>query len=91
MRRAILRLAGAFAVGIVLGAAGCPAAHDDYPGSSCKTDSDCFKGEPCMNNTICVSDAIDMAVELPDIAGFPPGTDLSGLGGPDDMTGGDDL
>jgi hypothetical protein len=90
MRRAIVGFAGAFLVGIVLGASGCPAAHDDYPGTSCKTDSDCFKGEHCMNNTICVPDAIDMAVELPDIAHFPPGSDLSGLG-PDDMTTGDDL
>jgi hypothetical protein len=85
MRRALCAIAGTFLVGIVLGAAGCPAAHDDYPGTSCKTDSDCFKGEHCMNSTICVADAVDMAIELPDLAHFGP--DMADT----DMTPGDDL
>lgn len=89
MRRAWMSIAGAFLVGIVLGASGCPAAHDDYPGTSCKTDSDCFKGEHCMNNTICVADVADMAMQLPDLplSGMP---DLTGIGA-QDMTQGDDL
>jgi hypothetical protein len=90
MRRAWMSIAGALLAGIVVGASGCPAAHDDYPGTACTTDSDCFQGEHCMNSTICVANAVDMAVELPDIAHFPPGTDLSGLGA-QDMTTGDDL
>ena len=24
---------------------GCPAAHDDYPGTACKTNADCYQGE----------------------------------------------
>ena len=87
MRRAWLGIVGALFVGIVVGASGCPAAHDDYPGTACMKDSDCFKGEHCMNNTICVADTADMAMQLPDLPlGSQP--DLVGLGAVD-MTGED--
>lgn len=69
---ALVTLAGA--------AAGCPAAHNDYPSASCKTDSDCYKGEKCMNASICVAVGTDMAVSL------PPGDDLAGTA-PDDLAG----
>jgi len=53
MRRSILLIL----VGGVLAAAtaltGCPAAHSDYPGTSCMLDSDCYVGEIC-SNSICV-------------------------------------
>jgi hypothetical protein len=63
---------------------GCPAAHDDYPGTSCKANSDCYIGEIC-NGTICVPD-VDMQVILPDLAhNFGEG------GVPDDLTSGSDL
>jgi hypothetical protein len=38
-----------------LALAGCPAAHDDYPTQSCKTNDDCYEGERCLNNSICVA------------------------------------
>jgi hypothetical protein len=44
--------------------AGCPAAHSDYPTQACKVDSDCYEGEHCLNNTICVSNGADMAKKL---------------------------
>lgn len=50
---------------IVLGAGtllvGCPAFHDDYPGTSCKSASDCYKGEVCMSN-VCTAITPDMAM-----------------------------
>ncbi|MDB4968938.1 MAG: hypothetical protein JWN44_4627 [Myxococcales bacterium] len=45
---------------------GCPAAHDDYPGASCKVDKDCFKGEKCMNS-ICVAQT-DMSAAVMDLS-----------------------
>jgi hypothetical protein len=44
-----------------LALAGCPAAHGDYPSQSCMTNDDCFKGERCLNSSICVP-ADDMAI-----------------------------
>jgi hypothetical protein len=41
--------------------AGCPAAHDDYPGTACMSDNDCYQGEVCKDHTICVPN-IDMSV-----------------------------
>ena len=78
MRRLIL-------AALVAGAAaltGCPAAHNDYPGGSCKTDNDCYKGEKCMNGSICVPSmaaATDLAVPL------VPGADLAQPQGPVDL------
>jgi hypothetical protein len=63
---------GALVAGVVA-LAGCPAAHNDYPGGSCKIDSDCYEGEACMNGSICVPVAApgDMAVTV------SPGQDLA--------------
>ena len=44
-----------------LALAGCPAAHSDFPSQSCKTDSDCYLGEHCLNNSICVAVGGDLA------------------------------
>jgi hypothetical protein len=61
----LLRLTAGAVVTIAL--AGCPAAHDAYPGNSCKSDEDCFAGEHCMNGSICVPNEAmpDIAVPLP--------------------------
>jgi hypothetical protein len=50
---------------------GCPAAHNDYPNATCKADSDCFKGEKCMNASVCVP-----VTPIQDMA-IPPGSDLA--------------
>lgn len=86
MRR--LRLA-IFVAAAALGSAtlaGCPGAHSDYPGASCKVDSDCYKGEKCMNAAVCVPTAVagDMAMTL------PPGSDLANSQSLD-LTPGEDL
>jgi hypothetical protein len=67
-------LGAALVAGALVAAAslvGCPAAHNDYPNASCKTDSDCYKGEKCMNASVCVptTPVQDMAV--------PPGPDMA--------------
>jgi hypothetical protein len=66
MRRIILAVVagGALLAAATLG--GCPAAHDDYPGVSCKTNNDCFKGEVC-SNSICqpATPPQDMSIILP--------------------------
>lgn len=78
----VLLVAGALVAATTL--VGCPAAHDDYPNATCKTDGDCFQGEKCMNASVCVpvTTPIDMAI--------PPGSDLASfdLANPpmDDMT-----
>jgi len=64
---------------------GCPAAHDDYPGASCKVNADCYQGEICSNASVCVPTQ-DMAV-TGDFA--HPSPDLSGddmMPSMDDMT-----
>ncbi len=69
--------------------AGCPAAHNDYPGTSCTMDSDCYVGEVCKDHSICVLN-VDMSI-VGDFAHLPFGdggeSDLS----TSDMTSGDDL
>jgi hypothetical protein len=53
------------AVVTAIGAAmlsGCPAAHSDYPSAACKVDSDCYVGEQCMDNSICVPIGADLSV-----------------------------
>ena len=40
---------------------GCPAFHDDYPGTACKTNADCYANEVCMTN-VCTAVAPDMAM-----------------------------
>ena len=71
--------------------AGCPAAHSGYPGTSCKTNSDCYVGEICSSALICVPN-LDMAI-TGDFA-HPPfdigATDMS-PGDDAGMTSGDDL
>jgi hypothetical protein len=59
MRRRMVMLALAALSSLALG--GCPAAHNDYPSQACKTDNDCYIGERCMNNSICVMLGADMA------------------------------
>lgn len=84
MRRALLAtlLGGALVAFATL--SGCPAAHDDYPGTSCMANSDCYIGEIC-NGTICVPD-VDMQVILPDLAhNFGEG------GVPDDLSDSSDM
>jgi hypothetical protein len=58
-----LAVAAALAVALVTGAlcAGCPAAHSDYPTTSCKTDSDCYRGEKCINSSVCMPIGADLA------------------------------
>jgi hypothetical protein len=88
MRRPIGVMVGVILLGAVLVVfgtlAGCPAGHDDYPGTACKINSDCYQGEVC-NGTICVPN-LDMSI-MGDFA-HPPlpsdgGTDLQSI---DDMT-----
>jgi hypothetical protein len=83
MRRLLLTilLTGALAGAATL--SGCPAAHNDYPGAACKTNSDCYVGEIC-NGTICEPNN-DMSIQG-DFA--HPSLDLSMPGDlmPDDMT-----
>ena len=88
MRRPIGVMVGVILVGALLFVfgtlAGCPASHDDYPGTSCKTNSDCYQGEVC-NGTVCEPN-LDMSV-VGDFA-HPP-LDLSNgdlLPVPDDLT-----
>jgi hypothetical protein len=59
-----LWLAGALLVCGGLGGAlaGCPAAHDDYPTTACKTKADCFSDEECVMN-VCTLPVDDMAVQ----------------------------
>jgi hypothetical protein len=86
MRRILLGVVAAGGLVVAAAVAGCPAAHDDYPGSSCKTSNDCFNGEVC-NNSICVAATPprDMSVVLP-----PPDlTVIDDMAMPDDA--GDDL
>src|SRR5262249_34451462 len=35
---------------LILSWAGCPAAHTDYPGKSCRVQADCYEGEACVLN-----------------------------------------
>jgi hypothetical protein len=44
-----------------LALAGCPAAHSDYPSQSCKSDNDCYLGEHCKDNSICVPNGLDLS------------------------------
>jgi hypothetical protein len=63
MRRHLCAIVAGAALAVTAALSGCPAAHDDYPGLSCKTDSDCYQGEHCMNASICVADTDLAAVE----------------------------
>jgi hypothetical protein len=51
-----------FVVLAVLVLPGCPTAHSDYPAQSCTTNNDCYLGEHCLNNSICVPNGRDLAV-----------------------------
>jgi len=81
-----------FIVGFLLVAAavttsalsGCPAAHNEYPGSACKTNSDCYQGEIC-SDSVCVPNT-DFAV-ISDFAHPPLDFSMGDLlPGADDMT-----
>jgi hypothetical protein len=89
MRRFAFAILVAGSVAVTFTLSGCPAAHDDYPGASCKVDSDCFKGEKCLNS-ICIvpGPPADMSIVLPpsDLAG----ADMTGQP-PQDAATGDDL
>ncbi|HWE26787.1 MAG TPA: hypothetical protein VHB97_02240 [Polyangia bacterium] len=64
-------------ISLLLFSAGCPAAHDDYPGLACKANSDCYVGELCNSGGICVPN-MDMSIEG-DFAHLPfdfSGTDI---------------
>jgi len=65
---------------------GCPAAHSDYPGSSCMLDSDCYVGEIC-SNSICVPNE-DMTI-TGDFAHPPLDFANPDAITPDDLTPGD--
>jgi hypothetical protein len=86
MRKLIV---GVFLVGALFGAAslsGCPAAHNDYPGGSCKTDSDCYVGELCNRMTLVCEPNLDMSV-VSDFAHPPLDFSMGDLQpGADDMT-----
>ena len=44
---------------------GCPAFHDDYPGTTCKTSADCYANEMCMSGTCtAIAPPGDMAVMM---------------------------
>ena len=86
MRRAIFVILAGGALAALTTLVGCPAAHDDYPGAACKTDSDCYEGEHCLNQTLCVLDTPDMAVRLPDLAHFFGDGGGPDLLSPDDMS-----
>ena len=60
MRRRLVAMILGCALGSALTLAGCPAAHDDYPGAACKVNSDCYQGEVCTN-LVCVPTQ-DMAI-----------------------------
>lgn len=83
MRRRVLAMILGSALAAAATLAGCPAAHDDYPNASCKTNADCYQGEFCSNASVCMPTQ-DMAVNG-DFAHFSP--DLSG----DDMMPMDDM
>jgi hypothetical protein len=95
MRRRMI----AIVVGGMLAAAGalagCPAAHDDYPGTSCDPTSSavqCYVGEICSSAGTCVPN-FDMSI-VGDFAHLPFGDggetiDLSSS--TNDLTSGDDL
>ena len=59
MARHLLWLVGVILASLAL--SGCPAAHSDYPTQACKTDNDCYVGERCMNNSLCVTLGADLA------------------------------
>ncbi|HEY2743490.1 MAG TPA: hypothetical protein VGL86_02665 [Polyangia bacterium] len=86
----------AVVVGTLLAAAGalagCPAAHDDYPGTSCKSTSDCYVGEICSTAGMCMPN-IDMSI-TGDFAHLPfgdGGNETMDLSSTSDLTSGDDL
>jgi hypothetical protein len=83
MRRLVVAMILGTALATAAALTGCPAAHDDYPGASCKVNADCYQGEICSNASVCVPTQ-DMAING-DFA--HPSPDLSG----DDMMPMDDM
>ena len=53
MRRSILLIIVGGALAAATALTGCPAAHNDYPGTACMTSGDCYVGEVCTN-LVCV-------------------------------------
>jgi hypothetical protein len=78
MRRLVIAMILGSGLATAASLTGCPAAHDDYPGASCKVNADCYQGEICSNASVCVSTQ-DMAV-TGDFAHLSP-----------DLSGGDDM
>jgi hypothetical protein len=85
MRRLVIAMILGSALATAAALTGCPAAHDDYPGASCKVNSDCYQGEICSNSSVCVLTQ-DMAVNgdfahpSPDLSGddmMPPMDDMT--------------
>jgi hypothetical protein len=72
MKRAAAMMMTA-ALAMLLGLAGCPAAHQDYPTTNCKRSIDCYAGESCIDS-FCVKTPPDMSAITPPDVGTP--TDL---------------
>jgi hypothetical protein len=58
----------------LLALAGCPAAHEGFPTTACKTTADCYVGETC-SNLICVP--ADMSANGGGDMAHAAGADLS--------------
>ncbi|HEY7957037.1 MAG: hypothetical protein ACHQ17_09040 [Polyangia bacterium] len=63
MRRAWFIAALLAAGSALLTVAGCPAAHDSYPTTACKTDKDCYLGEICSDK-VCMLPAPDLSTDM---------------------------
>ncbi|MCU1282291.1 MAG: hypothetical protein JWM53_5837 [bacterium] len=61
MRRALATILLGAALIVTAALSGCPAAHDDYPGTACTSTSDCYQGEIC-SGMICVINQ-DMSIQ----------------------------
>ena len=86
MRRSIVLVLVGGALAAAAALTGCPAAHNDYPGTACMIDSDCYVGEICAN-TVCVPNQ-DMTL-IGDFAHPPLDFANPDALGPDDMIPGD--
>jgi hypothetical protein len=44
--------------------AGCPAFHDNYPGTDCTSDTDCYQGETCVMKVCTVVQPPDFSMQM---------------------------